>query len=145
MNVSWARSGLALILLALGSNALGQPLERAVYKCLHPDGHVEFRSDPLIGLRCMIVERRLGPTRDPASARDGTQATAPVAGTGPTMASDPRSRNCENARKNRNLLESDAPVVTTGPDGQQVVISPEERAAALKTALRDIEYWCEPR
>lgn len=145
MNMYWVRTSLALMLLTFGSGAAGQSTERPIFECLHPDGRVEFRSTPLVSARCTIIERRTARIGESASVSDDGPAAAPIAESGATTARDPRARTCENARKNRDLLESDTPVITTGPDGQQLVLSPEERAAALRTALRDIEYWCEPR
>lgn len=55
-----------------------------------------------------------------------------------------RAKNCEIARKNVEVLQSDRPVIKTDAQGNRVAIDAEQRAAELQKAMKDQEYFCNP-
>jgi hypothetical protein len=55
-----------------------------------------------------------------------------------------RAKNCEIARKNVEVLQSDRPVFKTDAQGKRVAIDAEQRAAELQRATKDQDYFCEP-
>ena len=58
---------------------------------------------------------------------------------------DVRVKNCEAAKKNAQVLESDTGVVLRADDkGNKVPLTPEERALELQRAKKDADYFCNP-
>ena len=55
-----------------------------------------------------------------------------------------RTKNCEIARKNVDVLQSERPVVKTDAEGKKVTISDEQRAQELQKARKDQDYFCNP-
>lgn len=53
-----------------------------------------------------------------------------------------RAKNCEVARKNAQVLESDRPVVRTNAEGKKVLLEGEARQAELQKAKKDLDYFC---
>lgn len=146
MGIWWKWVVMALLLV--GSTASQMALaERDVYRCVYPGGLIEFRGVPVPGLDCVLVDSVRAPASRAASAYEGEGQHTPAARTDgaaePPSVDDPRARNCEAAQHNLNVLGGGGPVVGTGPDGQPVLIGDDERAAMLRQARRDIEYWCE--
>lgn len=144
---SWKWSVGALILASI----LAQPVlaEREVYRCVYPSGLIEFRGAPVMGVDCVRVET--APMSDasspPAFASEGGSApiregTAGADSQETASSSDLRAQNCEAAKRNLQLLEGEDPVATTGPDGEPVLMSDDERAVMLRQTRRDMEYWC---
>ncbi len=59
-------------------------------------------------------------------------------------ADDTRTKNCEVSKKNAAALQSDSPVLKTDSQGNKVALDAEQRAAELKKAQKDQEYYCNP-
>ncbi len=59
-------------------------------------------------------------------------------------AADIRAKNCEIAKKNIQILESDRPVLMPDAKGNKVALDAEQRAAALQKAKKDMDYNCSP-
>ena len=57
---------------------------------------------------------------------------------------DARTKNCEAAKKNLKILQSDSPVVKTDAKGNKVALDPQQREAELKKAQKDQDYFCNP-
>ena len=145
MRNQWSQLGL----LAFVAFAIALPsvsvAERDVFRCVHGDGRVEFRGTPLHGVDCAFVGRwQTDEPTNPAAGFGGQESAAPAEGV-EAVDEGPWIRNCEVARDNVTLLESDGPVVETGADGRPVLLSDSDRAERLSQARRDVEYWCNPR
>ena len=59
-------------------------------------------------------------------------------------AEDVRAKNCEVAKKNVQVLQGDSPVVKTDAKGDKMALDAEQRAAELKKAQKDQDYFCNP-
>ncbi len=59
-------------------------------------------------------------------------------------AEDARAKNCEIVKKNVQVLQGDTQVVKTDAKGSKVALDAEQRAAELKKALKDQDYFCNP-
>ncbi len=71
-----------------------------------------------------------------------SQDTAPPASIQERTAQ--RADACQKATANQTLLENNENVARPGPDGRQVVMSPDERADALRQSQREVEFYCNP-
>lgn len=143
MGMGWKWVGVALLLVGTAwQTALA---ERDVYRCVYPGGLIEFRGVSVPGVDCVLVDSARVPASRAASApeRQPTPAARSDGAAQPHPVDDPRARNCEAAQHNLRILEGGGPVVSTGPDGQNVLMSDDERAVMLRQARRDVEYWCE--
>lgn len=142
MVMRWKWTGLLVLLPGLWLQPVSA--EREVYRCVYPGGLVEFRGVPVPGIDCALVESGLAPHPRAAAVAEPVTEPAPAApGSTEAVASgDLRAQNCEVAQRNLTVLEGEAPVVSTGPDGQSVLMSDDERAEMLRQTRRDVEYWC---
>ena len=59
-------------------------------------------------------------------------------------AQDQRAKNCEIAKKNVEVLQGGSQIVKTNAEGKKVVVDAEQRAAELKKAQKDADYYCNP-
>lgn len=57
---------------------------------------------------------------------------------------DQRTKNCEIAKKNVEVLQGDSQIVKTNAEGKKVVVDAEQRTAELKKAQKDADYFCNP-
>ena len=57
---------------------------------------------------------------------------------------DARTKNCEIARKNVQVLQGETQVVRTDPKGNKIILDAEQRAEELKKAQKDQDYFCNP-
>ena len=144
MNRVWCRPvavwvGLIFLASIPAQNALA---DRDIYRCIYPDGQIEFRGGPVMGAECTHVGYRRGGWDEPAASAptpEERQPSAPAAG----EPEDPRMHNCEVARENLEMLESGVPVVITGPGGESELLSEDDRAERLRQVRRDVDYWCD--
>ena len=117
--------------------------DRDIYRCIYPDGRIEFRGIPVMGAECTHVGYRQNGSDEPGTA----SAPTPMERQPPVQESadpvDPRVHNCEVARDNLELLESGVPVVITGPGGEPALLSEDDRAERLRQVRRDVDYWCD--
>lgn len=60
------------------------------------------------------------------------------------QAEEVRAKNCEIARKNVEILQSDRPVFKTDAQGSRVALDAEQRAAELQNSMKDQDYFCNP-
>lgn len=51
-------------------------------------------------------------------------------------------KTCEQAKGNLSVLQNSSLVRTTGPDGKQHILSPEEKAQQIQTAKEVIKQYC---
>ncbi|MCB1768760.1 MAG: DUF4124 domain-containing protein [Candidatus Competibacteraceae bacterium] len=59
-------------------------------------------------------------------------------------AEDQRTKNCEIAKKNVEVLQGDRPVVRADAKGNKVTLNAEDRATELQKAQKDQDYFCNP-
>lgn len=114
------------------------------YRCVYPDGRVEYRTFPVQGVSCLPVEAALrrSPPADPAvgpvEIRDEGRGDHEAEQDGESI----EERNCRQARANLEMLEGDGPLVITGDDGEPRLLGEEERASLLARTRREAAYWC---
>jgi len=134
---------LALLgLLILGAPALSEQVQRSIYQCTHQDGRVEFTGQPAPGLACILVERRLvDVTPVPATPNVAETERHPV----PQTDQDLRRQNCEIARENLAVLSGNRDVAVVGPEGEPTLLTSEQRMTELRSARREVDYWCDLR
>jgi len=126
------------VLLLVSLTATAQQSSRAVYKCVHPDGRIEYSALPIAAAECEIITG-IAPVRTTPPPETTAEATPSPAETELT----PQQRNCQQAMRNLDILESDDTVAVTDAQGNTVLLDDERREAALQQALRDRNYWCE--
>ena len=144
MGTKWKEIATALCLVGAGWQ-VAAAAERDVYRCSYPGGLIEFRGVPVPGGDCVLVERTSVPASSaPSGFESQTEPATQADGSAePRHSDDPRAQNCNAAQHNLGILEGEGPVVSTGPDGQDILMSDDERAAMLRQTRRDVEYWCE--
>lgn len=59
-------------------------------------------------------------------------------------AEDQRAKNCEIAKKNVAVLQSERPVIKADAKGDKVALDAEQRAVELQKAEKDQDYFCNP-
>lgn len=143
MAMRWKWIGMLMLLAGLWLQPVSA--EREVYRCVYPGGLVEFRGVPMPGIDCVFFGSRLpsDPRADSVGDPETTPATAAPDSPDSAASGDLRVQNCEIARRNLTVLEDEAPVVSTGPDGQSLLMSDDEREGMLRQTRRDVGYWCE--
>ena len=57
---------------------------------------------------------------------------------------DVRTKNCELARKNVEVLQGDRPVAVADASGKKVLLEGEARQEQLQKAQKDVGYFCNP-
>ncbi|MDG4550645.1 MAG: DUF4124 domain-containing protein [Candidatus Contendobacter sp.] len=75
--------------------------------------------------------------REQAKQKEQTEQTQKEAEEG-------RTKNCEIAKKNVEVLQGPGRVVRTDAQGKKVTLDAEQRAAELKKAQSEQEYYCSP-
>lgn len=138
--LQWGLSGLVFLGVGFLSPVIFSA-EPGVFKCVHSDGRTEFRGVFLQGADCVAYDRWQRSVSPAASIDDDAAQERTPSGTQQTE-EDLWARNCEVARDNLELLESDTPVVVTGEGGQAVLLSDSDRVERLRRTERDVAYWC---
>lgn len=132
--------GLVLLLLVPTHDVMA---ERDIYRCVYPDGQIEFRAVRAMDAECTHIGYRQQESDEPGPASDPMAGDQRPSSTEAAEPADPRVRNCEIAQENLEMLESSVPVVVTGPDGEPALLSEDDRAERLRKTRRDVDYWCE--
>ena len=145
MNRVWCRPvavwvGLIFLASIPAQNALA---DRDIYRCIYPDGRIEFRGIPVMGAECTHVGFRQGGWEEPLAGSAPTPEERQPSVPESADPVDPRVHNCEVARDNLEMLESGVPVLITGAGGEPALLSEDDRAERLRQARRDVDYWCD--
>ena len=136
--VAWVGSGLAVLVPAHQAVA-----ERDIYRCIYPDGQIEFRGIRVMGAECTHIGYRHSGSDEPGAGSEAMAEDRQPPVTESPEPVDPRVHNCEVARDNLEMLESGVPVVITGPGGEPALLSEDDRAERLRQVRRDVDYWCD--
>lgn len=131
--------GLGLWLLFL---PLQPALSAAAFKCVTPDGSIEYLDLPKEGYSCTQLRTIPAPTPVAAEAPVSEQPEA-ADDSDNTDSENPKQKNCELARANLATLQSDKEVVVSDKDGNKSLLNAEQRQAALAQAQKDVSYWCD--
>ena len=126
------------VLLLVSLTATAQQGSRAVYKCMHPDGRIEYSALPVAAAACEPIAGIA-----PVPPTPAPETTAEVEPEPSERELTPQQRNCQQARRNLDILESEDTVAVTDAEGNTVLLDDERRETALQQALRDRDYWCE--
>jgi len=132
----------AMVLLG-GLFLLTTHLASAAYKCVGADGALEYMDLPREGYEC--TEMRTVPAPTPATEAETEEQESEQADSGEdsdNAEDDPRQANCEIARKNLGLLQSEKDVIITDKDGNKTILGAEQRQTELERAQKDVDYWC---
>ena len=128
--------------------------ETTGYKCEKTEGNkviIAYSQLPKAGYACVSLSKTPNPTVDPEAEmqklRDKVSEIDKPTDDGQTQQSaktraDRRAENCELAKSNITLLESDQEVARTNEDGKKVLLNDDERAAALNQARENAELYC---
>ena len=122
----------------------------AAYKCVNPQGGVEYIDLPKEGYTCSEVRTVPPPTpaSDQADSLQSTEAANDSASTdsteqdGASSEADVRQANCDTARSNLVVLQGEQDVVVTDKEGNKTLLNSEQRQAELSKAQKDVNYWC---
>ncbi len=98
----------------------------------------------------VIKQRKYDTTAQTGSSETGKPATgkdaAPAAGTSakkpPQSEAERRKSNCDIAKNNQKTLTEVTRIRIT-ENGEERMLSDEERAAKIKAVEKDIQYWCD--
>lgn len=145
-----------------GMTFTAQTAESFIYKWTDEQGMVKYSElAPPSGVKYEMV-RRTGGTAQGAETAPSDQAVKEreakereelaqqeakqktEAEQAQKQAEDTRTKNCEIARKNVQVLQGDTQVVRTDAKGNKVVLDAEQRAEELKKAQKDQDYFCNP-
>lgn len=138
-------TGLVTIIL-LSAN---QSAQAALYKCTDASGQVEYRAIRRNDAECVDMRAPAKPPENPEEAMQKLRNKvdelnkAKAEREAELEKEDQRAAYCKVARGNLEVLQSDGEVVSTTSDGEKNMLNEEQRAAALKQTLKDIEYFCE--
>ena len=126
-----------------------QTAQAALYKCTDAKGLVEYRELRRNDAECVDINAPGKPPENPEEAmqklRDKVDALnkAKAEQEAALEKEDQRASYCKVARGNLEVLQSEGEVVSTSSDGEKNKLNEEQRAAALKQTLKDIEYFCD--
>lgn len=115
------------------------------FKCIGADGQIEYRELRVEGMDCTALRPTPPPSSDPQVALEKLREKAAAGDREQEQLgkADQRAQNCERARNNVAILESDKDVIQSDSDGNKSVLSAEQRDAALAQTRKDIDYWCD--
>jgi len=144
-------SGLTMVLIMVGS-------AEAAYRCegINAEGQREivFSDLAIAGYECIDLRNTPPPAEDPEAAmqrlRDQVDALDQdtMASNQPAEGADARTEqfaeNCQIARDNLGVLQSEQDVVTTDAEGNRVLLNNEQRQQQLEQASKDVDYYCNP-
>ena len=130
--------------------------QQFIYKWTDEQGMVKYSEmAPPVGVKYETVQKSSVPTgtevdvsaqqarerealaREEAKRKEQTEQTQKEAEEG-------RAKNCEIARKNVQVLQGEGRVVRTDAQGKKVTLDAEQRAAELKKAQSEQDYFCSP-
>ena len=139
-------SATLVLSLGLGLPLFFSPLQPALsavtYKCVTPDGSIEYLDLPKEGYSCIQLRTIPAPTPVAAETPSSEQSEADN-NSDNTASDDPKQKNCEVARANLATLQSGKEVVVSDEDGNKSLLNTEQRQAALAQAQKDVSYWCD--
>lgn len=134
---------LTLLISLIATAAAPHTASATGFKCVGPDGAIEYRELAVDGKQCTPLRttpKSILPEKS-ADADAADDASAQIAAA-PRSEQEQRTRNCERARANADVLKGDRDVLSTGTDGSKRVLGADERAEALAQTEKDIAYWC---
>ena len=127
--------------------------ENTGYKCERTEGNktiIAYSQLPKAGYVCVSLNKTPDPTVDPNAemqklrdkvneiSKPGDESQQQEVKT----RAERRAENCELAKNNVTILESDQEVARTKQDGKKVLLNDDERAAALSQARENVELYC---
>lgn len=119
----------------------------AAYKCVTPEGNTEYIDLPKEGYTCTEIRGISRPQPQPDAATEEAPEVEQAPEETETAESeqevDPRQANCEQARANMDILQSEQSVVIKDAEGNQVLLDAEGREQEMAKAQKDIDYWCD--
>ncbi len=131
--------------------------QQVIYKWTDDQGQLKYSElAPPAGVAYEMVRKPSGPSSgvvqnapDPAKEQEkkAAEEAAKQKEQGEQAqkeAEDVRTKNCEVAKKNVQVLQGDSPVVKTDAKGNKAALDAEQRAAELKKAQKDQDYFCNP-
>jgi len=146
------KANASLLLAALLTGVLAQPdalaREQTVYKWVDAEGVVHFTAQPpengeyeKIGLQ---TREPTDATAEGETADDDVESTAPEQPEAAASGPDPElvAERCKQARSNIEKLTGSANVLIRGEDGENRVLTEEERQRMLEEAQQFINEWC---
>jgi CHASE2 domain-containing sensor protein len=131
-------------------------VQQSIYKWTDAEGKLQYSElPPPAGITYEVVRKSAKATPGEAAlssqqakereelARQEAERKAQAEKT-QQAAQDQRAKNCEIAKKNVEVLQGDSQIVKTNAEGKKVVVDAEQRAAELKKAQKDADYYCNP-
>ena len=131
--------------------------QQTIFKWTDEQGQLKYSElAPPAGVPYEMVRKPSGPSSgvvqnvpDPAKEQEKKAAEEAAkqkeqADQAQQEAEDVRTKNCEVAKKNVQVLQGDSPVVKTDAKGNKAALDAEQRAAELKKAQKDQDYFCNP-
>lgn len=119
----------------------GQPV-LAAYKCISPDGAIEYVDLAKQGFTCSVV--RAIPAPSPKKAEDDKEEQEAKTEEKEDSQAALRTENCKVSQDNLAVLEGESEVEITDEEGNKTVLNAEQRAAKLAQIKKDVDYWCDP-
>lgn len=127
---------------------LTAPVQAAdIFKWQDASGRVHYTATPPAhGIPFQRLNKPAPPPSDAAAALQKLREQAGLDGSAETGQEQValRAQACEKAKANQAVLEQHDTVARPGADGRQVVMSPEERAEALRQTLKEVDFYCNP-
>ena len=142
---------------ALAQTQQANPNQQYIYKWTDDQGMVKYSElAPPTGVKYEMVQKAPGAVQGAEAALNAQQAKERAAiaeqeakqkeqtEQAQKQMEDARAKNCELAKKNVQALQGDTQVVKSDDKGNKVTLDAEQRAAELKRAQKDAEYFCNP-
>ena len=130
------------------------PASAEIYKCTDPQGAVHYSDKPCAGTSSVFTpraapkadadsEQRRDKTRRLLRAYREEQAEEEHAAAKQQLEQQQRQQNCISARHRLDQLLRANRLYRVDPDGRQVNLTAEERAASTDRARAEVESWCD--
>ncbi len=115
------------------------------YKWKDDKGQVVYTDTPPRDRPFEVIKQRKYDTSEaakPAVAESKPQTNAPANTKAPQNEAERKQSNCDIAKRNQKTLTEVTRIRIT-ENGQERMLSDEERAAKIKAVEKDIQYWCD--
>ncbi|MBL8252630.1 MAG: DUF4124 domain-containing protein [Candidatus Competibacter sp.] len=148
-----------ILIASCWGGAVAVQAQQFIYKWTDSQGQVQYSElAPSAGVKYEMVRKPAGAEQNPAADRnlnkeqeslakqvaEQEQKDKEQAEQAQKEVDDVRAKNCEIAKRNVVALQGTGSVVKTDAKGNKVPLDAEERAAELKKAQKDQDYYCNP-
>ena len=124
----------------------GENTEKVTYKWKDDNGIIQYTERPPKNKAYEKITVRTGGAREVTQVSQEEAAQQAQQETMDDMAelNKANERNCKVAQQNLQVLQNMARIRVTGDDGEERILSPEEKASRITETQKQIDIYCKP-